>query len=76
MLRLAGLPAPARYPHVLVTNEDAERLELLFTGDEGATRLDVDLRLLGPTDDLESVILDLLAKLQGQGYDARWKRTP
>ena len=38
--------------------------------------MDVDLRLLGPVDDLEAVMLDLLAKLQAQGYDARWERDP
>jgi hypothetical protein len=53
-----------------------ERLEILFSGDEDATRIDVDLRLLGPVEDLETVQLDLLAKLQAQGYDARLERAP
>ena len=46
------------------------RIEIVFTGAEGATRIDVDLRLLGAeVDDLEAVQLDLLAKLQPQGYE-------
>ena len=40
----------------------------------GATRIAVDLRLRGRVDDLEAVQLDLLAKLQAQGYDARLER--
>jgi hypothetical protein len=48
--------------------------EIVFSGDEGATRIDVDLRLPGRVDDLEAVQLDLLAKLQAQGYDARLDR--
>jgi len=52
------------------------RIEIVFSGEEETTRIDVDLRLLGPVDDLEAVVLDLLAKLQAQGYDARWERDP
>jgi hypothetical protein len=73
VLRLTGLPAPARYPRASVRSVE-EGIEILFSGDEGATRIDVDLRLLGPVDDLEAVLLDLLAKLQAQGYDARLER--
>jgi hypothetical protein len=76
MVRLTGLPAPSRYPRATVRLR-GERLEILFDGgEEGATRIDVDLRLLGPVEDLEAVELDLLAKLQAQGYDARWERAP
>jgi hypothetical protein len=75
VLRLTGLPAPSRYPRASVRHVD-ERLEILFSGDEDATRIDVDLRLLGPVEDLETVQLDLLAKLQAQGYDARLERAP
>ena len=51
------------------------RIEIVFTGAAGATRIDVDLRLLGAAvDDLEAVQLDLLAKLQAQGYEAVWQR--
>jgi hypothetical protein len=73
VLRLTGLPAPSRYPRASVRSLE-DRVEIVFSGDEGATRIDVDLRLLGPIDDLETVLLDLLAKLQAQGYDARLER--
>ena len=75
MLRLTGLPAPARYPRAAVRRAEG-RIEIVFSGEEGATRIDVDLGLLEPVDDLEAVVLDLLAKLQAQGYDARWERDP
>ena len=58
MLRLTGLPAPARYPRASVRHA-ADRIEIVFSGEEGATLVDVDLRLLGPIDDLEAVQLDL-----------------
>jgi hypothetical protein len=73
VLRLTGLPACARYPRVTVHGTE-ERVEIVFSGDEGATSIDVDPRLIGPIDDLELVLLDLLAKLQAQGYDARLSR--
>jgi hypothetical protein len=73
VLRLTGLPSPSRYPRAMVRRGE-ERIEIVFSGDEGATRIDADLRLLGPIEDLESVELDLLAKLQAQGYDARLDR--
>jgi hypothetical protein len=73
VLRLTGLPAPSRYPRASVRHA-ADRIEIVFSGDDGATLVDVDLRLLGPIDDLEAVQLDLLAKLQAQGYDARLER--
>jgi hypothetical protein len=75
VLRLTGLPAPSIYPRATVRPADG-RIEILFTGDEGTMRIDVDLRLLGgkEVDDLEAVQLDLLAKLQQQGYEAVWQR--
>ena len=73
MLRLTGLPSPSRYPRATVRRGEG-RIEIVFRGDEGATRIDADLRLLGPIEDLESVELDLLAKLQAEGYDARLDR--
>ena len=73
MLRLTGLPSPSRYPRATVRRGEG-RIEIVFSGDEGATRIDADPRLLGPIEDLESVELDLLAKLQAQGYDARLDR--
>jgi hypothetical protein len=65
-----GLPAPARYPRATVRGTP-ERIEILFSGEEDATRFDVDPRLLGPVEDLETTVLDLLADLQARGYDAR-----
>jgi hypothetical protein len=73
VLRLTGLPSPSRYPRVTVRRGEG-RIEIVFSGDEGATQIDADLRLLGPIDDLETAELDLLAKLQAQGYDARLER--
>jgi hypothetical protein len=70
VLRLTGLPAVARYPHATVRG-DAERIEIVFSSHEDAMTIDVDPRLIGPIDDLEMALLDLLAKLQAQGYDAR-----
>jgi hypothetical protein len=74
VLRLTGLPASSIYPRAIVRPGDG-RIEIVFTGDQGATRIDVDLRLLGPeVDDLEAVQLDLLARLQAEGYEAVWQR--
>jgi hypothetical protein len=73
VLRLTGLPAPSIYPRALVRPAEG-RIEIVFTGEQGATRIDVDLRMLGPVDDLEAVQLDLLAKLQAQGYETVWER--
>ena len=71
MLRLTGLPAPARYPRAAVRCAEG-RIEIVFSGEEGATRIDVDLGLLEPVDDLEAVVLDLGATLLVLGYAARW----
>jgi hypothetical protein len=73
VLRLTGLPAPSIYPRAIVRPAGG-RIEIVFSGDEGATQIDVDLRLLGAVDDLEAVQLDLLAKLQAQGYETVWQR--
>jgi hypothetical protein len=73
VLRLTGLPAASRYPRATVRRAEG-RIEIVFSGEEGATQIDVDLGLLGPVDDLEAVVLGLLAKLQAQGYDATWHR--
>jgi hypothetical protein len=73
VLRLAGLPAPSRYPRATVRRGEGA-IEIVFAGEETSTRLDVDVRLLGPVNDLEALELDLLAKLQAQGYDARLER--
>jgi hypothetical protein len=70
MLRLMGLPAPSRYPRATVRSAP-ERIEIVFSGEEDATRRDVDPLQHGPLDDLEKAVLDLLADLQARGYDAR-----
>jgi hypothetical protein len=70
VLRLTGLPAVARYPRATVRGSE-ERIEIVFSSEEDAMTIDVDPRLIGPIDDLEMALLDLLAKLQAQGYDAR-----
>jgi hypothetical protein len=74
VLRLTGLPAPALYPRAIVRPADG-RIEIVFSGPRGSTQIDADLRLIGPADDLEAVQLDLLAKLQAQGYEATWDRS-
>jgi hypothetical protein len=74
VLRLTGLPASSIYPRAIVRCAEG-RIEIVFIGEQGSTRIDVDLRLLGPEiDDLEAVQLDLLAKLQSEGYEAEWRR--
>ena len=73
MLRLTGLPAPSLYPRATVRPAEG-RIELVFSGPQGSTQIDADLRRLGPVEDLEAVQLDLLAKLQAQGYETTWDR--
>jgi hypothetical protein len=73
VLRLTGLPAPSHYPRATVRPAEG-RIEIVFSGPQGATQIDADLRLLGASDDLEAVQLDLLAKLQAQGYETTWDR--
>ncbi len=73
VLRLTGRPAPSIYPCAIVRRAEG-RIEIVFSGDKGATRIDVDPRLPGRVDDLEAVQLDPLAKLQAHGYDARLDR--
>jgi hypothetical protein len=73
VLRLTGLPAPSLYPRAVVRPAKG-RIEIVFSGPRGSTQIDADLRLVEPTDDLEALQLDLLAKLQAQGYDTRWDR--
>ena len=72
MLRITGLPSRARYPRATVTRAEG-RIEILFSGDEGSTRIDVDLRLLGRVEDLEATELGLLARLQEIGYEVAWR---
>ena len=73
VLRLTGLPAPSLYPRATVRPAEG-RIEIVFSGPQGSTQIDADLRLIGPEEDLEAVQLDLLAKLQAQGYETTWDR--
>ena len=73
VLRLTGLPAPSKYPRATVRPAEG-RIEIVFSGPEGATQIDADLRLVGPDEDLEALQLDLLARLQAQGYETVWQR--
>ena len=75
VLRLTGLPAPSRYPRVTRARGEG-RIEIVTSGDDETTRIDVDLRLLGLVEDIEAVVLDLLDKLQAQGYVAARGRRP
>ena len=67
MLRLMGLPHVARFPKATVTRRE-DCFQLLFHGEEYSRRVDVDLRYLDDTDDLETTELQLLARLQELGY--------
>jgi hypothetical protein len=73
VLRLTGLPAPDRFPRATVRRAPG-RVEILFQGPEETTRIDADLALIEPIEDLETEVLELLARLQAMGYDARWDR--
>jgi hypothetical protein len=73
VLRLTGLPAPSIYPRAIVRPAEG-RIEIVFSGPQGSTQIDADLRLIGPAEDLEALQLDLLAKLQAQGYETAWDR--
>ena len=73
VLRLTGLPAPSIYPRAIVRPAEG-RIEIVFSGPQGSTQIDADLRLIGPVEDLEALQLDLLAKLQAQGYETAWDR--
>jgi hypothetical protein len=68
MVRIMGLPNVARYP-VAEVAQRADRFEIVVRGEEGARTVDVPYRLLGASDDLESVELRLLADLQKLGYE-------
>jgi hypothetical protein len=62
-----GLPARAHCPRATVRRAPG-RIELRFAGADCDEELDVDLALLGPEDDPESVELHLLAQLDELGY--------
>jgi hypothetical protein len=68
MLRLTGLPHVARFPKATVTRQE-DCFQLLFHGGEHSRRVDVDLKYLDDTDDLEMTELQLLARLQELGYE-------
>ena len=62
-----GLPHVARFPRATVTLQ-RDHFELLFHGDQDSRRIDVDLRFIDDSDDLEAEELRLLARLQELGY--------
>jgi hypothetical protein len=74
MLRLMGLPHVARFPRATVTRH-SDCFQLLFHGDEDSRRVDVDLRFLDDSDDLEAEELRLLARLQELGYEVERRRS-
>jgi hypothetical protein len=74
MLRLMGLPNVARFPKATVQRR-TDRFEIEFHGGEHTSFRDVQFRYLGEIEDLESVELDLLARLQQLGYDVE-RRPP
>jgi hypothetical protein len=74
MLRLMGLPHVARFPKAMVTRR-ADCFQLFFQGGEHSRLVDVDLRYLDDTDDLEMTELRLLARLQELGYEVE-RRSP
>jgi hypothetical protein len=74
MLRLMGLPHVARFPRATVTLQ-RDHFELLFHGDDDSRRIDVDLRFIDESDDLEAEELRLLARLQELGYQVE-RRPP
>jgi hypothetical protein len=73
MLRLMGLPHPARFPKATVTRRE-DCFQLLFHGAEHSTRVDVDVRYVN-ADDLEMTELRLLARLQELGYEVERRPT-
>jgi hypothetical protein len=70
MLRLMGLPHVARFPRATVTRR-RDRFELLFHDGEDSRRIDVDLRYIDDSEDLEAEELRLLARLQELGYEVQ-----
>jgi hypothetical protein len=66
VIRLTGLPARSRCPHVTV-RRGAGVIELLFSGPHAEVRMAVEERFLGGAD-LEAEELRLLARLRGMGY--------
>lgn len=67
MLRLMGLPHVARFPKATVTLHEGV-IEILFQGGESVMCIEIPLWNLGRVDDLETVELSLLARLQQLGY--------
>jgi hypothetical protein len=62
-----GLPARSRCPRATVRRVTG-RIELRFVGPDCDEGLDVELALVGPGEDPESVELRLLAQLEALGY--------
>lgn len=74
MLRLMGLPHVARFPKATVTRHE-DRFQVLFHGGEYNRRIDIDLRYIEDSADLEATELRLLARLQELGYEVE-RRPP
>ncbi|MEA2289691.1 MAG: hypothetical protein QOD55_1688 [Solirubrobacteraceae bacterium] len=66
VIRLTGLPAVTRCPHVVVTGHE-DRIEIVFSGAGHVVEMDVDHRFLGGADP-EAEELRLLARLAEMGY--------
>jgi hypothetical protein len=69
MLRIAGLPALARFPHAAVTRERGQIDVVFGGGDGGEQRISVDAETLAGIEDAEQTELELLARLQAAGYE-------
>lgn len=67
MLRLLGLPDVRRCPTATVWSHEGD-IEILFSGEEHATRLSIPVVKLGIVEDLETAELRLLARLKELGY--------
>ena len=72
VIRLTGLPEPARFGRAVV-EQGAGVVRIVFSGSEGTRVVEVPLAYVGG-DDLEATLLRLLANLAGLGYDPSWRR--
>jgi hypothetical protein len=74
MIRLTGLPAPARFPEAEVEGRP-DAVRIVFSGAGGSQVLEIPLDYVA-TDDLEGTLLRLLADLGRRGYRPSWRRDP
>jgi hypothetical protein len=73
MIRLTGLPRVARYPRASVSRNEST-VSVVFSGEEGSSRIDVPLTRLADGEDPEATELRLSGDLQRMGY--RVERLP